>query len=81
MSGVVLPDLGFGGETARRFECSRAGCRAEAKRAILWRNPRIHTADRRKTWLACAEHLDVLRDFLAARDFPLEVREVEELDD
>ena len=53
--------------------CSRAGCSADAVWRIVWRNPRIHTADRRKTWLACAEHVGYLRDFLAARDFPLEV--------
>jgi hypothetical protein len=56
-----------------RHTCSRAGCRREATAAIVWRNPRIHTGDRTKTWLACDEHLDVLRDFLAARAFPLEV--------
>jgi hypothetical protein len=53
--------------------CSRAGCRELASWRILWRNPRIHTAERRKTWLACDAHVDYLRDFLAARDFPLEV--------
>lgn len=56
-----------------RRTCSRAGCRAPATASITWRNPRIHTADRRKTWLACEEHVDVLREFLEARAFPLEV--------
>lgn len=56
-----------------RHTCSRAGCRREATAAIVWRNPRIHTGDRHKTWLACDDHVDVLRDFLAARAFPLEV--------
>jgi len=54
-------------------ECSRAGCRAEATWRIEWRNPKIHTEDRRKIWLACDEHLEFLREFLGARDFPLEV--------
>ncbi len=54
--------------------CSRAGCTAAAEWIIEWRNPRIHTADRRKQWGACAAHLDFLREFLAARDFPLAVR-------
>ncbi len=54
-------------------ECSRAGCRGAAAWRIDWRNPRIHTADRRKTWVACDEHVSYLREFLAARDFPLEV--------
>jgi len=53
--------------------CSRAGCRAAARWRIDWRNPRIHAADRRKTWVACDEHRDFLRDFLAARDFPVTV--------
>jgi len=53
--------------------CSRAGCRAAAHWRIDWRNPRIHAADRRKTWVACDEHRDFLRDFLAARDFPVTV--------
>ena len=54
-------------------ECSRAGCRADAAWRIEWRNPRIHTAGRTKTWVACAEHVDYLREFLAARDFPVSV--------
>ncbi|SDO73281.1 hypothetical protein SAMN04487848_1827 [Microbacterium sp. ru370.1] len=54
-------------------ECSRAGCRDIAVWAIRWRNPRIHAADRRKTWIACDEHVAYLREFLTARDFPVEV--------
>jgi hypothetical protein len=53
--------------------CSRAGCRQPAHWRLDWRNPRIHTQDRVKTWVACAEHIDYLREFLAARDFPLSV--------
>jgi len=41
---------------------------------VVWRNPKIHTDGRTKTWLACAEHVDFLRDYLAARDFFLEVK-------
>jgi len=54
-------------------ECSRAGCRQPASWRIDWRNPRIHSTDRRKTWVACDEHVGYLREFLAARDFPVEV--------
>ncbi len=54
-------------------ECSRAGCRDTATWLITWRNPRIHAADRRKEWVACDAHVGYLRDFLAARDFPLDV--------
>lgn len=65
---------GPGPSVPERRTCSRAGCRRAATAAIVWRNPRIHTGDKRKTWLACDEHVDVLREFLAARAFPLEVR-------
>lgn len=57
--------------------CSRAGCRASASWRIDWRNPRIHAGDRRKTWVACGEHVGYLREFLAARSFPLEVSALE----
>lgn len=53
--------------------CSRAGCRDTARWRIEWRNPRIHSAERRKIWVACDEHRDFLRDYLAARDFPVTV--------
>ena len=52
-------------------DCSRAGCRAPALWRIEWRNPKIHSPDRRKVWVACDEHRDYLRDYLAARDFPV----------
>jgi hypothetical protein len=69
----------FGGETNHPKECSRAACTNEASWALLWRNPKIHHAERVKTWLACPDHVDFLREFLAARDFPLEVKPVEDL--
>lgn len=78
MSGVLGASLG--GAPAERFACSRAGCREAASWALRWRNPKIHTPERRKIWLACDEHLDVLRDFLAARDFPLDAVPVSELE-
>lgn len=49
--------------------CSAKGCRAEARFALLWRNPKLHSADRHKTWLACPEHRAHLSGFLAARGF------------
>jgi hypothetical protein len=54
-------------------QCSRAGCRAPARWRIDWRNPRIHTADRVKSWVACDEHRGYLEGFLTARDFPVAV--------
>jgi hypothetical protein len=37
--------------------------------ALRWNNPRLHTPDRRKAWLACEEHRSHLEQFLAARGF------------
>ncbi len=51
--------------------CSRAGCTATAAFRIEWRNPRIHAEDRVKVWLACADHVEALGDFLRARSFPV----------
>jgi len=79
MTSIGLP--GLGADASHRFECSRSRCTDIASWAIRWRNPKIHATDRRKVWLACSEHLDTLREFLAARDFPLEVVSVDELDD
>ena len=53
--------------------CSAKGCQAPAEWALLWNNPKLHTPDRRKTWLACEEHRASLGDFLGARGFLKEV--------
>jgi hypothetical protein len=53
--------------------CSARGCRAAAVHELRWNNPRLHTPDRRKVWLACEEHRQSLSDFLAARQFLREV--------
>jgi hypothetical protein len=58
-------------------DCSAKGCRAPATWALLWNNPKIHTAERRKTWLACDEHREHLGGFLSARGF---LRETEPFD-
>lgn len=65
------------GGTLPREACSRAACNADATWRIDWRNPRIHTAERFKTWLACDEHVEYLRDFLAAREFPVAVNTID----
>jgi len=49
--------------------CSAKGCRAPAAYTVVWNNPKIHTPDREKTWLACAEHRDSLAEFLRVRGF------------
>jgi hypothetical protein len=53
--------------------CSAKGCRAPAEWALRWNNPKLHAPQRRKTWLACAEHRESLGDFLSARGFLREV--------
>lgn len=54
--------------------CSAKGCRLTAVWALDWRNPKIHSDDRVKTWLACQEHRASLEEFLTRRDFPCQVR-------
>ncbi|OKI50281.1 hypothetical protein [Micromonospora sp. CB01531] len=58
--------------------CSARGCRALAVWALRWNNPRLHDADRRKTWLACPDHRESLGAFLDARGFLREVVPVPE---
>jgi hypothetical protein len=52
--------------------CSAKGCRATASWAHLWNNPRLHTTDRRKVWLACEDHRSSLGEFLSVRGFLVE---------
>ena len=56
--------------------CSAKGCSSPAVWSLLWNNPKLHTPDRRKSWLACDEHRSTLGDFLTARGF---LRDVERL--
>lgn len=49
--------------------CSAKGCTAAAVWALEWNNPRVHTPERRKTWLACDDHRSHLGDFLDRRGF------------
>jgi hypothetical protein len=50
-------------------QCSAKGCRADAAWVLVWNNPKLHTPDRRKTWLACEEHREHLSQFLGVRGF------------
>jgi hypothetical protein len=47
--------------------CSRKACRSPASWQLLWNNPKIHTPERRKTWLACGDHREWLEDYLQTR--------------
>ena len=49
--------------------CSRRGCGDPATWSLSWNNPRVHTPERRKVWLACDEHHAHLADFLGQRGF------------
>ncbi|MCX6396098.1 MAG: acetone carboxylase [Propionibacteriales bacterium] len=49
--------------------CSAKGCTADARWDLGWNNPKLHTPDRRKIWLACDQHRDSLGEFLTARGF------------
>ena len=40
---------------------------------LRWNNPKLHTPDYRKTWLACDDHRQYLADFLGARGVLREV--------
>jgi hypothetical protein len=53
--------------------CSAKGCQKPAVWALLWNNPKLHTPDRRKVWLACDDHRESLSDFLGARGFLKEI--------
>lgn len=56
--------------------CSAKGCREPATWQLQWNNPKLHTPDRRKTWLACDDHRAGLGDFLGARGFLRETEPV-----
>jgi len=45
---------------------------------LRWNNPKLHDAERRKTWLACDEHRTSLSDFLGVRGFLRDVEPVGE---
>ena len=53
--------------------CSAKSCQLGAVWALLWNNPKLHTPERRKVWLACDEHRESLSEFLGARSFLIEV--------
>ncbi|WNZ12633.1 hypothetical protein [Streptomyces sp. 11x1] len=57
--------------------CSAKGCRADAVWVLAWNNPKLHTPERRKTWLACDEHREHLSQFLGVRGFLKDVVELE----
>ncbi len=60
--------------------CSAKGCRRDAAWGVLWNNPKLHTPQRRKVWLACAEHREYLEEYLRVRGFLRDVVPVAQLE-
>ncbi|WP_328925000.1 hypothetical protein OG429_10355 [Streptomyces sp. NBC_00190] len=58
--------------------CSAKGCRDAAVWVLAWNNPKLHTPERRKTWLACGEHREHLSQFLGVRGFLKDVVKLDE---
>ena len=59
----------LGGMRADEPVCSAKGCRTAALWLLVWNNPRLHTPDREKTWVACDEHREHLAQHLGVRGF------------
>lgn len=66
--------------TEGELVCSAKGCRETATWGLLWNNPRLHTPQRRKVWLACDAHRAQLEEFLSARSFWKQTVPVDELE-
>lgn len=62
------------------IRCSAKGCRSAALYGIRWNNPKLHSPQRRKVWLACEEHRANLEDFLRMRSFFLDCVPVDDLE-
>ncbi|GLY31668.1 hypothetical protein [Kineosporia sp. NBRC 101731] len=59
--------------------CSARGCRQAAVWALRWNNPKLHTPERRKIWVACDDHREHLEEFLSLRGFLKDTVRTEEL--
>lgn len=70
----LLGSLGSSAQEELSPRCSRKGCTRDAAWQILWNNPKVHSPERRKVWLACDDHRDWLADYLAQRSFLKQVR-------
>ena len=60
------------------LRCSARGCLQDAAFDLQWNNPKIHSDDRRKHWLACGDHRETLAAFLSARGFLKDVEPLPE---
>ena len=72
-------DLAGSDTVISEARCSRKGCRSAASWQLLWNNPKIHSPERRKVWLACEEHRTWLEEYLQTRGLWKETLELGEL--
>ena len=77
---MATPPQGAVPDVVGELVCSARGCRAEPAWGVLWNNPRLHTPERRKVWLACEAHREHLTEYLRVRDFLRDVVPVDELE-
>ncbi|WAU80518.1 hypothetical protein O1Q96_12525 [Streptomyces sp. Qhu-G9] len=75
---MILNVPGSDPESSSSPICSAKACRADAVWVLAWNNPKLHTPERRKTWLACEEHREHLSKFLGTRGFLKDVVLMEE---
>jgi hypothetical protein len=70
IAGVTHPSADIGPEDqSDDLRCSAKGCQRPAAYALHWNNPKLHSPERRKTWLACDDHRESLSKFLDVRGF------------
>lgn len=80
LSSGAADDASRAGRSDAPLKCSRKGCKADARHVLEWNNPKVHSPERRKQWLACDEHLEYLSNFLGARMFLKNVAPLAEID-
>lgn len=66
------------GTDAGALRCSRSGCSHAPQWRVIWRNPKIHSEDRRKVWLSCDDHRGYFEGYLSQRGFPVHAEALEE---
>ena len=75
------PAIGaHGADAVDELVCSARGCSAEPSWGVLWNNPKLHTPERRKVWLACEGHREHLSQYLDVRGFLRDVVPVDDLE-
>ncbi len=58
---------------SEQVRCSAKGCASPAVHVLVWNNPKVHTPDREKTWVACDVHRPTLGEHLDVRGFLIRV--------